>query len=534
MPDIEKGELAQHVEISNVAWSTPNTPASAQAPETPLSAAWDSTPTSSRHRATSIIRHRIIADDGDLEASADSDAEGSRKSKRKGSIVRKEVKMPAWQFFNLIRPSPIYSHLEPFITCPIHRAPVLIDDTAWYTKNSPANDAEVAAHFSETRPVLGICLKRYAFTDQGTATRKDTFIDIPLDIRLPHFIQDDVMPDDGPLMGNFKLSLQSLICHRGNNVNSGHYISFIRGTSSADGDFTSSRKLSNVEEPPTYPKERWIKFDDFAEPRVSYADIEKALKDEMPYLLFYQVQPTYDSAPPLDPECLPPSYTDSGIEMRICESSPVVSKGSEQSYLDAESNRASYSRFSAEIERPRQSLTLPDEERRGSVAFTETSIGSVWSLRKAEAISAPVTPNEETTAQRMSRAAARFTKSGSRSRPTSATGENRISATFSRIALMRSKDSLNKVDLGKDANKAEQSKDIPTTDGAAELYPSLGEDELGVKQSDGVPTHSRSKKIGKKDKSKGPLEKEQDNHHLHRQKAHGKDRDVPERECKIM
>jgi hypothetical protein len=106
----------------------------------------------------------------------------------RASSFRKEVMMPAWQFFSLI---------------------------PWYTDNVPKSDAQVAAHFSAKRPVLGICLKRYTMLPNGTPKRLDTYIDIPLEIGLPHFISDDRMNEEGPLFGNFKLVLQSVVCHRG-------------------------------------------------------------------------------------------------------------------------------------------------------------------------------------------------------------------------------------------------------------------------------------------------------------------------------
>jgi hypothetical protein len=423
---------------------------------------------------------------------------------------------------------------------------VLIGKTAWYTRTSPTNDAEVAAHFSQTRPVLGICLKRYGITESGRPFRKNTFIDIPLDIRLPHFIQDEMIAEDGPLMGDFKLSLQSVICHRGNSVNAGHYISFIRGTSQiADGDSQSARRLSNNSVPPHYSADRWIKFDDLADPRVSYVDIEQAMKDEMPYLLFYQVQPTYDCTPP--PGSLPgslsdhpPSYSDSAIGMKSHPSPPRV-----HGYFDVTRDESMPTiRLSSEIERPptpRRSINLPEsdrplgpeEDRRGSLAFTETSLTST----DPQVISAPPTPNEETTAQRMSRAAARFTKSGSKSRPTSATGENRISATFSRLNLMRSKEQLNRVDPSKEqVNKIDLGKEmlIPATDGAGDSRTSITiEENDGLKPEEETINRSKSKK-SKKKKGKEKAERVEHEghhgHHMHKEKG----KNVPDRECKIM
>ncbi|KAF4637169.1 hypothetical protein G7Y89_g921 [Cudoniella acicularis] len=501
-------ETSQHVEISELSWATPDTPSTPLTPITPISPG-------GRHRTQSIIRHRVIHDDEKDELFNNSDGH-SPTSVRKGSI-RKEVLMPAWQFFNLI---------------------------PWYTKHSPSNDAEVAAHFSKSRPVLGICLKRYAMSPDGQATRKNTFIDIPLDIKLPHFIQDDMVSEDGPLMGNFKLSLQSVICHRGNSVHSGHYISFVRGlTKIADGDYGSARRLSNGNNPPHYPQDRWIKHDDLAEPRVSYVDIEQAMKDEMPYLLFYQVQPTYEMSPAAYPEILPPSYTDSGIGLTV--SSPhsphqAQSSGNQESYFDGTKDESNLTiRFSSELERPdppRRSINLP-EERRGSLAFTEISQASTNSTYMT---SAPVTPNEETTAQRMSRAASRFTKSGSKSRPTSASGENRLSLTLQRLNWRASKEQLgSKTEPMKEAAAGVEI--VPPSDAPSESQSSVAADETTLKAEEPTPSRSKSRLGRKRDKSKGPSE-HLEHDHVHfkgkgkakdKEKSTEKDKDL-DRECNIM
>lgn len=116
----------------------------------------------------------------------------------------------------------------------------------------------------------------------GNAIRLNTQIDIPVEIGVPHFIQDDQLEEAGALHGNFKLSLQSVVCHRGNSVDSGHYIALVRGTappgtSESNHSFDSSKT--------------WMRFDDLAPHRITVIDIEKALKEETPYLLFYQIAP---------------------------------------------------------------------------------------------------------------------------------------------------------------------------------------------------------------------------------------------------
>lgn len=152
--------------------------------------------------------------------------------------------------------------------------------SAWYTDNAPMNDAQVAAHFSTKRPILGLCLKRYSFTLDGKAVRLDTQIDIPVEIGVPHFIQDDKIEDNGGLNSNFKLSLQAAVCHRGESVDSGHYVALVRG-SAVPGSPDEKTQTTKV----------WMRFDDLAPSRITVVDIEQALKTETPYLLFYQIVP---------------------------------------------------------------------------------------------------------------------------------------------------------------------------------------------------------------------------------------------------
>jgi hypothetical protein len=545
-----------HVEVAEL--SSPNTPTSINPPTTPL--------TQNRNRAQSIIRRRLVSEDEQGESSTDQDNTSTRNLVRKQSLVRSEVIVPAWQFFNLIRPYPFHLNMPIFMAPSPRDRQVLIDGkTAWYTKSTIPNDASLAAHFSQARPVLGICLKRYSMNEKGEGVRNATYIDIPLEIQLPHFVPDETIDEEGPSMGNFKLSLQSVICHKGGeSLHSGHYFSYIRAaTEIADGDSASDRRLSNSSLPPNYPLERWIRHNDLASPRVEFVDMAKALKEETPYLLFYQVQPIFDDSPQAasatDLAVSPPPAYDSGIDIQFTESSPQVDRNpffalirqqqqeqqqKQQGYFDGARDEATQSsapsiRLSSEIDRSRQSINLP-EDRRGSVAFTETSIGSAHSISAPEFTSAPATPNEESTAQRLSRAASRFRKSGSKSRPTSSSGENRISATFSRLAA-RSKEQLNKMDI---APNKDAILPIPGIDGATDPrdpVPVAAVEEVALKPPvDTTPTRKtskRGKKQEKLEKNKG-VDKEDGGHHHHQHKK-GKSLDrsgkqIPERECMIM
>ncbi|KAF8428623.1 ubiquitin carboxyl-terminal hydrolase-domain-containing protein [Tirmania nivea] len=158
-----------------------------------------------------------------------------------------EALVPAWCFFSVL----------PF-----------------YTEGLPNEQSSFAQHFATKRPVIGLCLKRYAWTAQGQATRIATKVEIPLEIPLPQFVSDDEMDASAPVYGNFKLVLKSAVCHRGKSVQSGHYVALVRGDDNPEGDAG-----------------RWLRFDDLAPERVTYVDHQKAFDEETPYLLFYQVTP---------------------------------------------------------------------------------------------------------------------------------------------------------------------------------------------------------------------------------------------------
>jgi hypothetical protein len=534
---------SSQVETPGSSWSGPNTPnrndsdSPFLATDSPILRRAISPGGISPGTGSSIIRRRVITEEEPVDEMEEGGSGSPQETmKRKKSVMRKEVTIPAWQFFSLIRPSPIYLRTEIFTSGLSSKTYILINGIAWYTDNAPTSDAQVAAHFSSTRPVLGVCLKRYAMTANGHATRRSTFIDIPTQIALPHFISDDKIAEDGPAFGNFKLKLQSVVCHRGNSVHSGHYISLIRGTPPPEEESPTMRQVGSQEsEPPNYSEDRWMRFDDLANPRVTYVDIDKAMKEEMPYLLFYQVQPLYDvSPPPMEPESEPPSYTDSAIAMTIREASPIPDvAGQQTSYFDGASDEPkSRVSMSDELDRPRRSLNLPemsDFERRGSAAYTEVSAGSASSIKTTETISAPVTPAEEATPGRISRAASRF-KGENKSRSGSQVGEARKSGMFSRLANMRSREPLNKPDLTittyDGADSVADSKDGV---GVADFEPgNVTDGEVGVGRK-------RSKKGKSRDKSKGPSEKkDKGKGKVKEEKIKNGDAAVPDRQCALM
>jgi hypothetical protein len=323
---------------------------------------------------------------------------------------------------------------------------------------------EVKLNFDQ-RPVVGICLKRYAMTETGLPKRHNTFIDIPDSLRLPRFMLADGsvdestegLEDQNELNADYKLVLQSVICHRGESVQSGHYIAFARV---APMILTDNRR-HELDPPPDYEEAQWVMFDDLhIEQRVSYVDdIKESLKAEMPYLLFYQVVPMVDVASASADASVPnpPSYDDFKVSIELSTPSPgdaLETPRRPDGYFgdsaiavaqQSSSSKPPSIRLSLEQERPRRSMegttyhsyagsTLADS-RRQSLAFTDSAAATPAATPPTH--SPVISPSDETTASRLSRAASRFAARGNRSRPPSQSGDGRdgrISMTMSRMA----------------------------------------------------------------------------------------------------
>lgn len=364
-----------------------------------------------------------------------------------------------------------------------------------------------------------MCLKRYSFTPNGNATRRDTYIDIPTEIGLPHFIQDDNLDADAPIYGNFKLSLQAMVCHRGNSVDSGHYISIVRGTSANPARSDSSASSDTLEMP-----KHWMRFDDLAAERVTLIDIETALKTESPYLLFYQILPINQDASLANlPNKAPSSRaSDATLDVEMAEFA--------QKYRTVSGNDTDGSTTEVNSARPSFEITAPDSpsalalnstgRRPSSVIFSETAPTGPQA-RSIPSMSPKLAPMEEDAPKNafgFPRRGSRHTKSasGSRagSRATSQTGENRIGATFSRFAVRLSKDRF-------------------TSDGEGEGDESAGEvDELAPDEMKlGPAAYDSKEKTGRgRTKDRATRGKGKDKS---KEKSKEKNR-RPERECVVM
>lgn len=377
-----------------------------------------------------------------------------------------------------------------------------------------------------------MCLKRYSMLPNGKAVRLNTYVDIPIEIGMPHFIQDDNMDADGPIYGNFKLSLQAVVCHRGVSVDSGHYIALVRGTSAnAVPVGVTTASSSEQDNPPSYldSAKYWMRFDDLAAERITLVDIEQALKDESPYLLFYQILPIDEDAAEANLRDKPPSYSGSegDQDLDFDKLSPRLHPSSTNGEQSEDTSSTSEGQ-GIEITGPEMPVSRPPlpNGRRQSVTFSGTveSMNGTNGLGlqiNTTSLSASNSKEEEggRTSFSFSRRSSRGPKSNSRSRAGSQTGENRISATLSRLTGRLSKEKLPSDENGIDGEGEEAGTLKPgsITDGE--------EMEITVSSTEGKERvlTGRSKE---RDKDKVKVKQ--------KGKSRERIRKRPERECMVM
>jgi hypothetical protein len=174
-----------------------------------------------------------------------------------------------------------------------------------------------------------------------------------------------------------------------------------------------------------------MRFDDLAAERVTLVDIEQALKTESPYLLFYQILPIgEDPSAPNIPNA-PSSRASDGS---------TIADHADFSVEDFTPDRPS-----VEVTKPCETdaPTLASIARRSSIAFSETSNPAGLQPRSVPSSSPRLASMEEaSTKGAFSRRGSRSARSTPGSRAGSQTGENRISATFSRFAERLSRDRI--------------------------------------------------------------------------------------------
>lgn len=326
----------------------------------------------------------------------------------------------------------------------------------------------------------------------GTATRLDTQIDIPVEIGVPHFIQDEHMEEAGGLYGNFKLSLQSVVCHRGYSLDSGHYVALVRGAAPPN----------SANAPTADPSSTWMRFDDVAPDRITVVDIEKALREETPYLLFYQIVP-------IDSD---PGYTISGEDTLNSVSERNASISGHSSISALTENQPLSGRASLEV--PRKSLEVPTRDDLRGRSPTESRRESAVSFldRPPEhwadtSLQVPRDSDASTGSRRISQ-----TLSQAQNRASEGLGR-----TLSKLTKRKSRDvQLNEVKTG-----------TPTDNGShpevhvTELPDRALTEKINPKQE--TPQVETPKSHHKREKSRSRL--------MSKNRAHG---GKPDRECIVM
>jgi hypothetical protein len=371
--------------------------------------------------------------------------------------------------------------------------------------------------------MLGMCLKRYTMLPNGAPKRLDTFIDIPLEIGLPHFVSDEGIKDEGPLFGNFKLVLQSVVCHRGVSVDSGHYVALVRANSHERPGTSQSEDDQN--------SDTWLRFDDLASPRVMEVDIKKTLREESPYLLFYQVQPINEE---LASRGDPPTYD----EAQVVLPSNDPSKETLASIIAPDTNTtADLDKFASAnfhfaanhtdepVDRNSVSRTSFSSNRRSSVAFEDVD-GSAHSVSRGRTQPpTPATPDDQKTSfLSASRRGSRiFGNNGSKSRTSSPNGENRLSLTLSRLAGRGSKDKLVPVENAPTDDPVIVINEVESADNGRQA-------PIPVKEQKAVSLGRSKSTKGRKDRFRSKSREPSDNSG----KGKNKEKSRPDRECVVM
>lgn len=501
---VEK-ESGAHIEVAAVPL-TPVTQSAVQTPFAETPSPWPKMaspaemlrPSFGRKRQDSIFSQRKVQvlEGVELERSR---TDASQDPAARKMSTRTEVLMPAWQFFKLL---------------------------PWYAENMPTSEAQVAAHFANKRPVLGICLKRYSYTNTGEARRLDTYVDIPLEIAVPYFVSDEHLQDEGSLVGNFSLMLQSVVCHRGVSVHSGHYVCLSRGRApNAQPSRTSvelSRDLSDDTE------DAWLRFDDLAKERITYVDIHEALKRETPYLLFYQVCPIAEDGQSVSDL---PSYSEATSRSQS-DATPLEkpflykteSSGSGNVFSESRVPRSSIEVSDFALSSDRQSLDAvtalgiargrpvnDTEPRRRSIAIDTSSIsGSTTTDPTTNSV--PTTPSEEknvsllSVAKLNSRRGSRVSKASgtSRSRGPSADTGTRFNLNMAKLTQKMSTRSD-----GVEEGPISQPSGTAATEapGQKHLMHKISSDPVNDTYATNVMRESRPAAKARKDKEKGTLKK---------------------------
>ncbi|KAG2208664.1 hypothetical protein INT47_007762, partial [Mucor saturninus] len=167
-----------------------------------------------------------------------------------------EIAVTAWQVLELL---PFYSGIS---------------------ESGNTIDTQFNSSFPDTHMILPIVLKRYEYDACGGTTKLKRRVEIPITIDFNKFINqnadDPMCPTCGHLV-DWTLHFKSAVCHKGNSLNSGHYISYAR--------------MEDVEGE-TY----WLKFDDMnRDSRVSVLGQTTGMFEDLSqnaYIIFYELDKT--------------------------------------------------------------------------------------------------------------------------------------------------------------------------------------------------------------------------------------------------
>lgn len=181
-------------------------------------------------------------------------------------------------------------------------------------------------------------------------------------------------------------------------------------------------------------------FDDLTNPRIKAVEIDRALKEESPYLLFYQIQPIEGKPGDVSRNERPPSYLSEAKDSAIGDMSAAVSFADRRRSSDVDpgttGGRPSLEEADSARRTGRTSTSRDRGERRLSIAFTNTSTAS---LAKTDDTNNSLSVGAGIT-RRDSRRSRRSAHSRTQSRATSQngggdiSGSKRLSSTIQRFA----------------------------------------------------------------------------------------------------
>ena len=245
-------------------------------------------------------------------------------------------------------------------------------------------------------------------------------------------------------------------------------------------------------------------FDDLSSERIRYVNIEDALRQESPYLLFYRVQPIEGDPGNIEEGERPPSYVGNDSGVAGLSLSSMESNGSTGVILDRP--QVSFEDFEIEDLKGR---TSDSSERRPSITFTEdvASPPLKENYTAESSVEQSVSGNNSLT---VSRKSSKSGRRGSKSGPNSQGIDSRLSASFTRLAGRLTKEKPEVISPTAEVRDHDQ---LTALRAAVQSGP------------DGVDTAKWKKEVKEKSKTRHPAQ-----HLMKGKPKSGK----PDRECLVM